>query len=486
MHLSMPLARVITSALLVFVGVLAVPLIALATFNHPSPTDDYCFANTAMQYGFWEAQQLYYDGWTGRFFHNFIVHTNPLVIGWFGGYKVYPVIFLAILLASFYALSSQWLYRSFGVGIKVALAAGLFIGFMATLASIPEYLYWYTGLASYGLSSALFLLLLATMLAHQRRGFGLQPGYLLTESLLVAAIIGSSEMTMVLMLSVLGLMTLVDLMQRRRFSVTILIVWVVSGLSCYFLMKAPGNAIRLGGNPNSSNISLTLISSLRYAGPYILQQVVRTPWLPLSLLYVPIAWQLTELRPDSSTSKQERTLPSYLRVHPLLGMLHGFATVLALISLHFYGVGIPPIPRLINVVNLTFWLSWMYNLTLWVAFLRPRLQLDRWQLNTRALAYVLLVWALASAAVGPVIPVAYGDWLSGRAAQYDREMEQRYAQLAKPGNQISLIAPLSNYPVSLFLEDIHNDPKYLWNRCWADYFHKKTIILAEQPKQSVP
>ncbi|MVM28716.1 hypothetical protein GO755_01635 [Spirosoma sp. HMF4905] len=474
----MPLVRVITGALLAFVGVLVVPLIALATFNHPSPTDDYCFANTAMKYGFWEAQQLYYDGWTGRFFHNFIVHTNPLVIGWYGGYKVYPVIFLAILLASFYALSSQWLYRIAGVGVKSALAAGLFIGFMATLASIPEYLYWYTGLASYGLSSALFLLLLATMLAHQRQGFGLQPGYLVAESLLVAAIIGSSEMTMVLMLSVLGLIAFVDLLLRRQIAVPTLILLAVAGLSCYFLMKAPGNAIRLGGNPNSSNIPLTLVSSLRYAGPYALQQIVRTPWLPLSLLYLPFAWQLI----NSYSGSQLNKLPAYLRVHPLLGMLHGFATVLALISLHFYGVGIPPIPRLINVVNLTFWLSWMYNLTLWVAFLRPRLQLDQWQINTRLLAYVLLVWALASAVVGPVIPVVYGDWLSGRAAQYDHEMEQRYAQLARPGNQISSIAPLSNYPVSLFLEDIHSDPKYLWNRCWADYFHKKAIILAETPK----
>ncbi|WP_246859492.1 DUF6056 family protein [Spirosoma sp. KCTC 42546] len=476
---SMPLLRVVTSLLLAFVGVLIVPLIALATFNHPSPTDDYCFANTAMQYGFWEAQQLYYDGWTGRFFHNFIVHTNPLVIGWFGGYKVVPVIFLALLMGSFYALASQWLYRVAGTSSRVALAAGLFIGFMATLASIPEYLYWYTGLASYGLSSALFLLLLATMLAHQRQGFRFQPGYLLVESLLVTAIIGSSEMTMVLMLSVLGLIAFVDLIQRRRLSGTIVCLFVVAGVSVYYLMKAPGNAIRLGGNPNSSNIPLTLISSLRYMAPYIAQQVVRTPWLPLSLLYLPLAWQLTGPRlAGSSTSG----LPSYLRVHPLLGMLHGFATILALISLHFYGVGIAPIPRLINVVNLTFWLSWIYNLTLWVAFLRPRLQPDRLLTNARSVVYVLLVWALASASVGPVLPVVYSDWLSGRAAQYNREMEQRYAQLAKSSDQTSLLAPLSHYPVSLFLEDIHADPKYLWNRCWADYFHKKAIILAEKPK----
>ena len=439
-------------------------------YNHPSPTDDYCFADTVLNYGFWEAQQMYYDGWTGRFFHNFIVHANPLVVGWYGGYKVYPIIFLALLMISFYALASQWLYRSFDTGSKLALASGLFIGFMTTLAAIPEYLYWYTGLGSYSISSAFFLLLMAMLLAHQHSGFGLRPGYILAESLLVMAIVGSSEMTMVLAMSLLGMIAFVDLLQRRKISPVVLLLLVVGVVSCYFLIKAPGNAIRLGGNPNSSNIPETLKSSLRYTAQYITHQLIRSPWIPLSLLYLPVAWQLIG-------SRAMRELPPYLRVHPLLGIVHAFLTILVLISLHFYGVGIPPIPRLINVVNLTFWLSWLYNLTLLVVFLRARLQLVHWPSYARPVALVVFGWAVLMAATGSLLPIVYGDWLSGRAAQYDREMQQRYAQLAMPNTQVTSIAPLTYYPVSLFMEDIHSDPKHLWNRCWADYFHKKTITL---------
>ena len=467
MNQSIPLLRVITGLLLLFVVVILVPLVALATFNHPSPTDDYCFTNTVLNYGFWQAQQFYYDGWTGRYFHNFIVHTNPLVIGWYGGYKIYPIVFLALILLGFYALANQWLHRSFGVMGKLALTSGLFVGFMVTLPGLPEYLYWYTGWASYGLSSVLFLLLLATLMAHQRRGFGVQPGYLLIESLLVTAIIGSSEMTMVLVLSVLGLILLGELIQRRRVSVTTVVLLVVSAVSCYYLFKAPGNAIRMGGNPHSSDLKLTITSSLRFAAVYFVQQALRTPWLPLSVLYLPMAWQLVN-----------RRVPPYLRLHPLLGLAYGVATVLALISLHFYGVGIPPIPRLINIVNLTFWLCWLYVLTLGLAFFRDRIHPERLLPHLRPEAILLLVWAAVAAAFGPVLPLAYGDWLSGRAAAYDRAMQNRYALLARPNSPVTLLDPLPNYPASLFLEDIHTDPNHLWNRCWADYFDKKTVILS--------
>lgn len=476
--MSISLSRVITVLLAGFAIVVLVPLIALATHNHPSPTDDYCFVNTVLHFGFWQAQQLYYDGWTGRFFHNFIVHTNPLVIGWYAGYKVYPVILLALLVGSCYALARQWLYCFNQTHLNWGLALGIFIGFITTLTSIPEYLYWYTGLASYGLSSTLFLFLLAMLIAHQRRGFGLQPGYILSESLLVTAIIGSSEMTMVLMMSVLGLIAFGELIQRRRVSATILILLGVGVVACYFLMKAPGNAVRLGGNPNSSNIPLTLLSSLRYAATYVPRQLLLTSWLPLSLLYLPIAWQLAGSR------ERVADLPSYLRLHPLLGLLHGGVTVLALIALHFYGVGIPPIPRLINLVNLAFWLSILYNLTLLVVAVRHRFDPARLQPYIRPLMGVAVVWAIFMALRGSVLPVVYGDWLSGRAAQYDRAMQERYAQLAASNNPESLLTPLPAYPVSLFLDDIHADPKHLWNRCWAEYFHKKTIMLTGKPSPS--
>ena len=380
MTTSSPLARSVPFVLLLFALAISLPLVVLAFYNHPSPTDDYCFANTSMRYGFWESQQIYYDGWSGRFFHNFIVHGSPLTFGWLAGYKVYPIVLLILLALSFYAFASQWLHGSFGTRAKLGLAAGLFVGFMATLASLAEFLYWYAGMACYSLSGVFLLFLLAVLLAHQRRGFGWQPGYIILESLLLTGIIGSSETSMVMGMSVVGLIAVGELIQRRRLSVAILVLLGVGIISCYFLIKAPGNAIRMGMNPNSANIPLTLLSSLKYAAGYVARQLFLTPLLPLSILYLPIAYKLTATRP----------LPAYLRLHPLLALLHGAATVLVLISLHFYAVGVPPAHRLVNIINLVFWLSWGYNLTLWAAASHARLQPVSWSRYAQSIAVIAL------------------------------------------------------------------------------------------------
>lgn len=469
---STPLLRFVTFVLVGLALVITVPLVALSFYNHPSPADDYCFANTAMHYGFWQAQQFYYDGWSGRFFHNFIVHSSPLTFGWYEGYKIYPIVLLALVLLSFYALASQWVRGR--TTMTWAVAAGLFIGFMASLAGLPEFLYWYAGMACYSMSAVFYLFWLATLLAHQRRGFGLLPGYLLLEGLLLAGIIGSSETSMVMAMSVLALIAWGELLQRRKLSATILILLAVGAVSCYYLMAAPGNAIRMASNPNSSDVALTLRSSLRYAVGYLAHQFLKTPLLPLSLLYLPIAWRLTE-----------KPLPAYLRLPPIWGLLYMGATVLVLISLHFYGVGIPPVTRLVNLINLVLWLSWGYNLTLLMVLLRQHYPAEAIQQYGRVVALVAVVWTMVVAGAQSVVPVAYGDWLSGRAAQYDRAMQQRYAELAEPGLADGQMTPLPVYPVSLFLEDVKGDPKHLWNRCWADYYHKKTIVLTDRPTGSV-
>lgn len=467
---STPLPRFVTVALVILALVVVVPLVALSFYNHPSPADDYCFANTAMRYGFWQSQQIYYDGWSGRFFHNFVVHSSPLTFGWYDGYKIYPVVLLGLLLLSFYALASQWTKGA--AGTKLALTAGLFIGFVVSLAGLPEFLYWYAGMACYSMSAVFFLFLLALLLAHQRRGFGLLPGFLLLESVLITGIIGSSETSMVMVMSVLALIAWGELLQRRNISLTTLILLGVGAVGCYYLMTAPGNTIRMNSNPNSSNIPLTVQSSLRYAVGYVTHQLFGTPLLPLTALYLPLAYRLTA-----------QPLPAYLRLHPVWALLYGGATVLVLISLHFYGVGIPPVSRLVNLINLVFWLSWAYTLTLLVVQMRSRWSLNSVMTYARPVAGVALLATALYVGTGTVVPTAYGDWLSGRAATFDRAMQQRYEQLATSADSVDTVTPLPYYPASLFLEDVKNDPQHLWNRCWADYYHKKTIVLTETPAQ---
>ncbi len=448
--------------------VVAIPLFVLSFYNHPSGADDYCFADTARHFGFWRAQQMYYDGWTGRFVHNFLVHSSPLTIGWYGGYKVYPVVLLLLLGLSFYQLSRAWL-PGFSTESRVAVASGLLLYLLTSLASLPEFMYWYAGMACYSLSCVFFLLLLACLIGHQRRGFRAVSGYTLMESLLIIGIIGSSETSMVMVVSVLAMLALGELVLYRRLSATSLILLGVAAIGCYYLISAPGNTIRMGSNPNSRNISGTLLASTRYSVGYLAHQLVTTPLIPLTILYVPIALRLL----------RQPTLPPYLRLPPWLVLAYWLVTLLALISLHFYGVGIPPIARLVNMINLMLGLGWFYTLTVWL-----RAGQSQWSSLTIPVSGRLIGWGLAlgwlsvTVVTSPVVKLVYSDLLHQRPQQYDRAMTERYRLMAaaNPADTVSLAAlPLP--PASLFLEDIRQNPDHLWNRCWAEYFHRKSVVL---------
>lgn len=448
--------------------VVCLPLFLLSFYNHPSVADDYCFADTARRFGFWTAQQMYYDGWTGRFVHNFLVHSSPLTIGWYGGYKVYPVVLLALLGVSAYQ-ASRAVLPGFSPLSWGAVTAGLLIYFLTSLASLPEFMYWYAGMACYSLSCVFFLLLLACLIQHQRRGFRAVSGYTLAESLLLIGTIGSSETSMVMVVSVLAMLALGELVLYQRLSPTSLVLLIVAAIGCYYLISAPGNTIRMGGNPNSRNVTGTLLAASRYELTYLARQFLTTPLIPLTILYLPVARRLLGRQP----------LPPYLRVPPILALTYWLVTLLALISLHFYGVGIPPVARLLNMINLMLVLGWFYNVTLWVkagqAFLTSRTVVD--PLRRAALGLAIL-WLGVTVVLSPVVKLVYSDLLHQRPQQYNRAMTERYQQMtaASPADTIRL-APLPMPPASLFLEDIRTNPDHLWNRCWAEYFHRKSVVL---------
>ncbi|WP_266363435.1 DUF6056 family protein [Tellurirhabdus rosea] len=466
--------RLLTAGLLLgCLLVAALPLVMLAFYNHPSPADDYCFADTAIKFGYWQAQKFYYEGWSGRYFQNMIVHANPLVWNWREGYHIQPLLVLLLLWVSFFYLIRQ-LTRSFTTtAVQAVLASGAMGLFLTNLVTVAEFFYWNSGMATYGLSCALILLLIGTFVAHDRRRFDFS-GYLVAEFLLVAAIIGSSETSMLMVLSLLGMLGLCFLIYRRRIPASYLILLGLSAACCYFMIKAPGNAVRLAGNSQSQNVVFSFIETVKYSLRYFPNLVLRTPILPLSLLFLPVAYRLTESRSP---------LRGAFAVHPLLALLHAGATVFVLTFLHFWAVGIPPVTRLMNVVNMVFLLGWFYNLTILVRVFRQRVG-ELSFLTSPSLPLVLAAGLLTvlTLYLNPMLRMTYGDLRYGYAKQYDLAMKQRYALMATGAADTVALAPLPVVPASLVTEDIRDNPEHLWNRCWASYYHKKGVRLqASQP-----
>ncbi|WP_138991003.1 hypothetical protein [Larkinella sp. C7] len=450
-----------------------IPLVWLAFYNHPSIVDDYCFAYTVMRFGVWKSQMMYYDGWTGRYFHNFVVHTSPLIWRWFGAYTVFPILLLLALWTGFFALIRQLGRAVLTTSEQIAIASGVCFLYLTHLRSIAEFFYWYTGLAGYSLACVFLLFLIGIFIAHHRQQTGWKSPLLWLEALLILVIIGSSETWMVVMLACLGFLALLSLIDHRTLPVSLLILLFWAGLCSYMVVQAPGNAIRMGGNRLSQDVVFSALETAQFGWIYFRDLVFQSAILPLSLLFLPIAYRLTDSR---SPARAYFAISGWLALGFYLGLLF------ILTFLHFWAVGVPPVARLLNVVNFVWVLGWFYTLTVFVRIFRRTI--GQWSLLLRYRWPMVLVVTVVLGWQGyrnANVRLMYEDLRSGRAQKYHRAMMGRYQLMGTTKGDTVTLPPLPVLPVSLALDDLSYRSAHMFNDCWAGYFYRKGAKLQKLP-----
>ncbi|GAB3704082.1 hypothetical protein GCM10027592_35010 [Spirosoma flavus] len=463
-----PLLNRLATVTVVLLFLLAyVPLVLLSFHNHPSPADDYCFADTTLRYGFWQAQKYYYDGWTGRYFSNMLVHGSPLVWGWYDGYRFIPVLIVTALLLALYGLVNE-LLRTETLKTRLIATATLFFLFILAMQSTVEAFFWMAAIATYTVPTILTLLLLTVISRWYRLPKGpIKPLTAVWAGFLVFASIGSGETNLILLLLLLLSIAGYRLLFLRTFDPFLAWLVVVAFVSAWILFRAPGNAIRMGGNPHSGELVTSMVSSFGWLGRWLVTWFVKTPILPLSILFLPIARRLVR---SGSAVRELFMLPAGLVTLVYIGILA------ATIFPSYYGIGIPPFARTMNVLFIFFTLGWFYVLTVWVGWFERRGKMSTAQVGSVAVLSLAGVWIVASIWFSLSIKQLYKDCLSGNAATFDREMTERHQQLIVPADTLRL-APISVYPPSLFIEDIKTEQKHWWNRCHSGYYHHKVILL---------
>ena len=465
----------VANATAVFLFLLAcIPLLCLSLYNHPSAADDYCFADTAVRYGFWSAQNYYYNGWTGRYFSNMLVHANPLVWGWYDGFRLIPVLAVTALVSALFTLVSE-LLRGESLKNRLLTTGVLFFLIVLALQSVVEAFFWTAAIATYTVPTVLTIYLLAVMLRWYRKPAG--PNKWLTvvwAGFLVFASIGSGETNLILLLLLLLAIAGYRLLFQRTFDPFLVFLVVVALASSWLLFRAPGNAVRMGGNPHSGELVKSMGSSFGWLAKSVGGWLIKTPIIPLSLLYWPIARRITQ---PGAPNARLFALPAPLLTIVYVGLLA------ATIFPSYYGIGLPPFARTMNVLFVFFTLGWFFVLTVWAGRNRSSSIETASRVSTFSttqvktpLLVVTALWLAGSIAFSTSLNQLYTDLLGGRAAVYNKEMNERHRLLQQSGDTLRL-APISVYPPSLFVEDIKLDRTHWWNRCQSGYYNHKVIIL---------
>ena len=447
-----------------------VPILCLSWFNHPSAADDYCFADTATRFGFWPAQKFYYDGWTGRYFSNFLVHGSPLVWGWYGGFKLIPALMAAGLVTSMCLLINELvvgLVPSASIRrVGLLITALFFFVYILALPSTVEAFVWLASMTVYTVPTALMLYWGAVLLRWYRQPAGtLHTLTGIWAGVLIFLIVGCGETHMLLIISLLLSFLTYQIIRQKR------IDWALAGLlavavaSAWLVFRAPGNAVRMSGGATNGDLAGGLRLSLNWLVRNVPVWFLKTPLLPLSAIWVVIGNRYLH---------GGGTVPAFFRVPLWYAGLVVAGLLLATVLPSFYATKLLTL-RAINVTYLVFLVGWFYLITSQLTRISP--------MNSGTLPGWLVVfvggWIVINLWVSLPLKQLYGDLLRGHAATYDREMTTRHRQLLQPARQSDTVrlSPLSVYPASLFLEDVRTNPTHWWNRCQSGYYGHSAIII---------
>ncbi len=440
------------------------PVLILSFYNHPSVDDDFCFAYMTRDYGFFESQKLYYQGWSGRYFANMLFHATPLAFGYFGFVKWMPFVIMILLGHSFYCLCNEFLNLTIKYSFLLSiLFLSVLVGF--SLSSV-DLLFWYTSVFIYPIAIVMWayftVFLNRFYLQTDNIFFQFLKGVFLV--MLVFFMIGTNELLMIFTILFLGFLWLCRLIYKGVFDFFLFFLTVFALLSAYFLVvKAPGTIIRTGGGDIHFDFFLLLRQSFFSFFLFSKQWLLHTPVLLFSLFFI---------------FKAVRNNIFYhhviFKINPILTFLACISFIIAMFFVIHYGSG-ESIPGRVTNMIFGFYLIFLFFHTVvisnWVVEKQFKFQISI--LPTLILfATILFMWSKAQN-----IKWMYKDIIKGTAKSYDLEMTARYQEIKNSPATTILLGSIKNKPMSIFIEDIGSNEKHLWNKCYAQYFKKQGVKI---------
>ena len=446
-----------------------IPFFLLVFFAHPG-ADDFCYANAFRTGGFWGSIIGEYMAWKGRYFGIFVTvfyHQSGDLIA---NYKYPLFLFLTFLFIAFYYFVRS-AFEENGPFIRTlycAFTLGVF--YVVSMPIVSASLYWVDGAFQYQVGSIFYLLAVASIYRlFRERESTTMPALL--SVLFIFAAIGSTEIFMISLSTLVGLIFLYKVFIQKQNRIAWSIVLAVTIASTLLLVLAPGNAIRMALAPESSKQFWFSISRSIFHGGETLGSWFSQPlfWL-LTMLFIPVALHLVYI-------SRIRKNASWIRLCLILALLSGQIWVSFFAT--WWAGAIHPPGRTLNSIYLVFLVGWFMLILEFTAVLsKERKLVYIGSLFSAPIRLIMIIATFLSALLLVTkthVADAYSD-LAGPAMEYDQQMKDRYAYIenekskAKDGNLSLSVKILEKPPRILVYSEISRDRKDWRNNCFARYF----------------
>lgn len=460
-------------------AVLSLALFAwLARYAHPMG-DDWSYARMGIDHHLLPWLKDQYFTWNGRYFSNILVGSSPLMLGleevWL--YRTIPLLLILLTWWSYHRLVAALLNgaaeRPFVFAGGLLFTALYFHG----MPDIGEGLYWYTGAVTYLIGTVLLLVHLSLFAGHFRGDHPLgRTVHVLLELVTAIAVVGSSEVHMLLLVGIHAIALVVHWRRGRRPDGREWAAVAVVLCCAAFMYMAPGNAVRSSYFDTKHefwrSLGWSILQTARFGLEWI--WVLAIP----SLLYIPL-----------SRSWAERYAPfrNAFGFTPLGSTVALAGVIFLCVFPAYWNTGILGQHRTVNVAYAFFLPLWFINLTAW-ANRPPRMFSRAWfidfvaytnrspRLFSRQRPHWMTSLGLALVSIALIVSHNGGrameDLTTGTAAAFDAQMTARYALIeASRASQGPIeLPPITAKPEALYLYDITDDPTFWANRAYGLYF----------------
>lgn len=463
-----------------------IPVLYLGKFNHPT-SDDFkygAYSHTAWR----ETGSLGsvieaalkgvaedYQTWQGSYSALFLMRLEPTVFGE-EYYGLVPWIMLGLLTAG-----TLYLLRTL---CKIVLKSDTphYISMSMLILSLclqfspvaSEQFFWYNSSVYYNAFHALFLFYVGWLI---RFGYEGKKRYIF-YMIFGGVILGGGNYVTALLLAIVQATALIILwrVKKKRQFWPALFLWM-EFLACFaFSAAAPGNAVRgaeIAGYGAVSSVIRSLHQGVRYYMAWIDKW-----WLMAALLMMPM--MLALIRKTSFSFRL-----------PGLVLLYLYGAFSAMSCPTFYALGSTGPGRIINIIYDSFLLISYIQLFYLLGYIcrkweeavvddkmqRERLK-DLFRILYNGAVITLCSILLLSGNILDVTTVtACKVWLGGKGEQYDREYRQRLAVLEDDTVTDVVFDPYTVEPDLVFIADGTEDPDFVNNREWADFYGKNSLVI---------
>jgi hypothetical protein len=446
--------------LLILALVLTVaPLFIASIYNQPS-ADDFTFATLMKdEGGFWNTQKYWYITWGGRYFATAMGCLSPMVFHSIIGYKLQSDLLVAILVFAVYWVISL-VFKDTNRLTRWSITSVIILLYFLYFPDIAQGLFWMEGAIVYQLPIVLTVVLLGCLTRFLQLG---EKVFFIYCVLLVFALIGSNEVTMLYSDFLVSLLFIGTYVRNRKINYYLLALTVFAILFSLFVIAAPGNEHRGTYFPGQHQF----LFSVQNAYAYGANSRSDWTWNNIYIFLVIFSWFLIK----TSSGKISKPV-----IHPFFILLICIFIPFIGYFVGFWSMGTYPPSRTVNLIYFYFLLSSIYFLYSLAWYLTQGLKFNGARIPAGVYSVLVILMAYSVLGKSTTLGTVYDDISSGRAANFNKQIEQRLATVQSFKGHLCKVKPITDVPKTFNLTDISSDTTQWTNQLFAQYYGKMCVL----------